>query len=282
MNPPDVRQKVPGIRAGRRLLLVGILAVAVAGGFFVIDRGTVERGNFLYRAGDAEGAVEVYRSRLDAPPETRDLVRHNLGTALLAIDPEEGVEQLEEASASSAPEISASSLYSLGAMEIAAGARLADADSLADRLAEAVRLNREALRRQPGHPDATWNLSIAQRMLDSLSMFGHIPDHEVGAGDDDTLIDLTAMVRSETGEGASGEEPETPNPAVVTSERTGADRGAQESWTSFDPGPVSDSEALAYLDVVRDEPERLIRGLLWSLRPPVEWWTGQQYPGGDW
>jgi hypothetical protein len=36
------------------------------------------------------------------------------------------------------------------------------------------------------------------------------------------------------------------------------------------------------LATVVDEPEALVRGLLWSHRPDVAWWSGQAYPGGPW
>ena len=67
-----------------------------------------------------------------------------------------------------------------------------------------------------------------------------------------------------------------------TGERQGAREGAREAWASQDPGPLTRTAAFRLLERVNDEPESLIRGILWSHRPDIAWWESQPYPGGGW
>jgi len=267
-----------------RRLLVALALVMCAGSgaaLLVADRSTVERGNLLFRSGDAAGAVEVYRDRV-AGSEAPDRVAYNLGTALLRQQHTEAESHLLAGATSEDPEIAGRSEYNL-AVGLLADVRFAPTpDSAAAILTEAVRRSSEAIRRMPGFGDAVWNLAIAQHMLDSLGIRPLDPDYEVSPGDDNTLIDLDALVQSETGDGASGMEPETPSPTQATGERQAALQGAREAWTTQDPGPLAPEAARAVLGNVVDDPEQLIRGILWSLRPDIAWWTGERYPGGDW
>ena len=48
-----------------------------------------------------------------------------------------------------------------------------------------------------------------------------------------------------------------------------------------DPGPLTEAEALRLVEVISDDPEQLLWGILWSHRPDVAWWA-ESYPGGDW
>ena len=271
-------------RGGRhRHALVALLVICAGTGaaLLVADRSTVERGNLLFRLGDAAGAVEVYRP-LTADSQDPERVAYNLGTALLRRQQTEARDHLLVAAASDEPDIAARSQYNL-VVELLTEVRFAPTpDSAAAILTEAVERSSEAIRRIPGFGDAIWNLAIAQHMLDSLGIRPLDPDYEVSPGDDDTLIDLDALVQSETGDGASGLEPETPSPAQATGERQAALQGAREAWTTQDPGPLAPETARAILGNVVDDPEQLMRGILWSHRPDVAWWEGERYPGGDW
>ena len=49
--------------------------------------------------------------------------------------------------------------------------------------------------------------------------------------------------------------------------------------------PMSALKAVSILLIIAgvvDEPETMIRGLLWAHRPDVAWWAGQASPGGRW
>jgi len=277
-----VKRQVPR-RLHRRLLAAGALVVCAGSGaaLLVADRNTVERGNLLFRSGNAAGAVEVYRTRL-ADSEDPERVAYNLGTALLQQQQADAEDHLLAGATSENPEIAGRSEYNL-AVGLLSEVRFAPTpDSAAAILTEAVRRSSEAIRKMPGFGDAVWNLAIALHMLDSLGIRPLDPEYEVSLGDDDTLIDLDALVRSETGDGASGMEPETPSPLQATGERQAALQGAREAWTTQDPGPLAPEAARAILGNVVDDPEQLMRGILWSQRPDVAWWEGEPYPGGDW
>jgi len=267
-----------------RPFLAALTLVVCAGAgaaLLVADRSTVEHGNLLFRSGDAAGAADVYRTRVADAAEA-ERVAYNLGTALLRQQRTEAEDHLLAGTSSESPEIAGRSEYNL-ATGLLAEVRFAPTpDSAAAILNEVVQRSSEAIRRMPGFGDAVWNLAIAQHMLDSLGIRPLDPDYEVSIGDDDTLIDLDALVRSETGDGASGLEPESPSPTQATGERQAALQGAREAWTTQDPGPLAPEVARAVLGNVVDDQEQLMRGILWSHRPDVAWWTGEQYPGGDW
>jgi hypothetical protein len=257
------------------------VAIAVGGLFFGLDRRSLERGNRLVRDGAISEAVTLFRRH--AADSSRKVATFNLGTVLLEADPEEARSRLEMALEGTGDTLVAQRAhYNLGFGFLAAAGRGVESDSAVALLERAVQSNRAAIRLGPEDPDARWNLAVAQRMLDSLGHRPLEPDYEVTAGEDETRIDLNALVRSETGEGASGLEPETPNPGEAFGERTAPRQGARESWTSQDPGPMDGPSALRYLTGVRDGPEQLIRGLLWSHRPDVAWWNSAPYPGGGW
>jgi hypothetical protein len=286
----------PGAPQWIRLVLVG--GFAIGGLFFWLDRGSLQRGNRLAGEGSLSEAAELYRSRASDPEDA--VAAFNLGTVLLDADPEEarvrlqtasalpGVDPIEAQDDSSAAASPSDSLvaerarYNLGYAFLTAARADVEADSAVALLRRAVENNRAAIRLRPGDDDARWNLAVAERMLDSLGHRPLEPDYEITPGEDETRVDLNALVRSETGEGASGLEPETPNPGEAYGERTAPREGARESWTSQDPGPLDGAAALRYLTGVKDGPEQLIRGLLWSHRPDVAWWDSAPYPGGGW
>jgi hypothetical protein len=266
--------------AALRLTVLAGLGLGAA--FFWLDRGSLERGNRLAHGGDLAQAATLYR-RHTAEAENA-LATFNLGTVLLDADPEGARERLEVAAFG----IGADTLvrqrahYNLGHVFLVAANPGVESDSAVVLLEKAVENNRAAVRLRPGDLDARWNLAVAQRMLDSLGHRPLEPQYEITPGEDETRVDLNALVRSETGEGASGLEPETPNPGEVFGERTAPRQGARESWTSQDPGPLEGDAALRFLAGARDGPEQLIRGLLWSHRPDVAWWNAAPYPGGGW
>ena len=100
-----------------------------------------------------------------------------------------------------------------------------------------------------------------------------------------TTSSLSTINRSlvrKTADAVSGLEPEDARLADNTGERQGALEGARESWASQDPGPLTRTAAFGLLERVNDEPESLIRGILWAHRPDIAWWESQPYPGGGW
>ncbi len=265
---------------GPRLLLLALLAVAGALLSVGLDQRSPEHAQRLFRSGETARALEAFQE-LQGRTGQPEWESYQLGTARLTLGRGDARQPLEQATQGPL-EVAAPASYNLALSLLADLPGAPTPDSAVALLDEVVRWNRAALRADPGFDAATWNLALAQYLLDSLGMRPLDPDFEVVAGDDETLIDLDALVRSDQGDGASGMEPETPTPAQATGERQAALQGAREAWALQDPGPLDRAVALSLLERVEDESEALIRGLLWAHRPDVAWWTNERYPGGDW
>ncbi len=237
-----------------------VVAVGLGGASLWLHRSSLERGNHLYREGQADGAAEIYRARLEAE-QGQAVSAYNLGTALMTLGSFEAEGYLRAASEAADRPAAQRGHYNLARLFLAR-AVAAEAPELAVPLLEvAVVSGRSALRLDPRDDDARWNLVLTQRLLDSLSL-----EIDVEAiSDDDGAAD-----RSEGGL-------VIPEPA-----QRGTPRGAErEALAGDDPGSLNTAEALALLDVVSTDVEALIRGMLWSLRPDVDPWI-QPYPGGAW
>ena len=246
------------------------------------DQSSVERGNRIYRAGDVRGAVEIYQSSRSGRAGLA-AAEYNLGTALLRLDPDSAETFLRRATGAEDRTTAQRGLYNLGYRLLTLAQAPLPLDSATAVLTEAVESNRAALRLDPTDASTRWNLALAQRRLDAIMP----PDVAVGRessadSDDELLIDDLALARSKSPEAVSALEPEDPREADNTGERQGAREGAREAWASQDPGPMTNAEALGLLGTVNDRPESLIRGILWSHRPPIAWWEAQAYPGGRW
>jgi hypothetical protein len=156
-------------------------------------------------------------------------------------------------------------------------------DSTRAILLDAVAVGREALRLDPTDEDARWNLAVAQRRLDAMVPPGEDNGRQSsGESEDEVAMNNPELARSEDSPAESGLEPEDPRQAENPGERSGPRQGAREAWAAQDPGPMSRDDALGLLGNLHDEPELLLRGILWSHRPDVAWWSGQPYPGGRW
>lgn len=277
MSRPPVWE-TPHLRAAA----VGFaLTGLVAGGLLWQDRGTLERGNHLYHGGDTLAAIDVYRTRV-AGTDPGATALYNLGTALVTLDPGEAGGYLSGALESGDSGVAQRGHYNLGYGLLTGVRSQLAADSAIVLLTSAVANNRRALRLDPEDGNARWNLALSQRLLDSLTHRGLYADREEPAGQDETRIEDLARARSPTGEGISGLEPDQARAAENIGQRFGASQGAREAWATQDPGPVSDADATRLVEAISDGPEQLVRGILWSHRPDVAWWSNQPYPGGSW
>lgn len=276
----DLAEKVEG--QGRwRWLVVVVVAATLVPVFIWRDQSTVERGNRLYRGGDALRAVEVYLGV--GGDGDRGSAQYNLGTALLPLDPDSAEGLLRSATEASDPGARQRGFYNLGYRYLNAVRGPTGIDSSTTTLSAAVESNRAALRLNPADDAARWNLALAQRRLDELLPPDEEADRESGSTDSEELvIEDQALARSETADAVSGLEPEDPRTGDNTGERRGAEEGAREAWASQDPGPMTRDAAVGLLRRVQDQPETLIRGILWSHRPDIAWWESEPYPGGGW
>jgi hypothetical protein len=262
-----------------RILLLG--AVASIAAMLWLDSSSIERGNRLFRAGERAEAERVYRPQAERDTGSVD-ASYNLGTALLSSNAVSAEEHLRRAALSADSSAAQRGSYNLTYSLLIRVNTSTHPDTAIALVSEAVESGRRALKLNPADEDAVWNLALAQRMLDSLTVEMRLMRREEDPGKDETRIEDNALTRSGTGEGQSGLEPPNPRPAENIGRRTGASVGAREAWTSQDPGPIDLQSARSLIDPVRDSPEDLLRGILWSLRPQVEWWNLQQYPGGNW
>ncbi len=278
----EVPKKAGWASDGRTTVAALVAAALLVPLFLWQDRQSLEHGNRLYRAGDPTAAAEIYR---DTEEEGDGVVgaEYNLGTALLGSDPDSAEAHLRAATEGTNPNAAQRGFYNLGYRFLTAVQGPLEPQVAAGTLAGAVENNRAALRLDPSDESARWNLALAQRRLDALLPPSEQAERESGGeGTDEVAIDDQALARSETADAVSGLEPEDPRPANNTGERQGSREGAREAWASQDPGPLTRAAAIGLLDRVADEPESLIRGILWSHRPDIAWWESQPYPGGGW
>ena len=224
------------------------------------DHHSLERGNRLYRAGDSPGAVDVYRGS-ERAGDGLPTVEYNLGTALLEIDADSAQAYLVRVAEAEDRPTAQRALYNLGYRFLTAVQNPMELDATMSALMAAVASNRLALRLDPADESARWNLALAQDWLDALDR----PEDEAPVSGSD-----------------SGDESQDTEGAIVSAPRRGAVEGEREALAGQDPGPMSATAALSLLEAVIDEPESLMRRILWSHRPNVPWWEPQAYPGGGW
>jgi len=267
-----------------RMKWVGVAVVAGALLLPVLirqDLRSVEHGNRLYRDGDPASAADIYGHALDR--DSAGSLAFNLGTALLALDPDSAQVVLDRVSRASDRSMAQRGSYNLGYGHLVSAELSATPDSVLPELRAAVRTFRSALRMDPTDQDARWNLALAIRRLQALLPPGEDTGEQSGSDSEDEVpMNDAQLARSETAPAESGVEPPDPRATEVTGERRGPREGAREAWALQDPGPLTTERALQLLGTVDDNPEVLLKGILWSHRPDVAWWTGQAYPGGSW
>jgi Ca-activated chloride channel homolog len=262
-----------------RTVVVVTAAVLVASLLLVRDRDSLQHGNRLFRHGDAAAAAAVYEGSARGGRNGRAL--YNLGTALLAIDVDSAETVLATAAGSRERGTAERALYNLGYRFLLAAD--ANPDSAFVTLTQAVASNRAALRLDPSDSDARWNLALAQRRLDALAPPGGERGEESrDDASDQPLSTERSLVQSDKPPDQQGPVPQNPEPADARGERTGPRKGSTETWAEQDPGPLTRAQALSLLESVNDDPATLVRGIMWSRRPDVAWWSGQASPGGRW
>lgn len=260
------------------LLLAGTVAIPL---LVWLELGSVERGNRMYRGGDPVSAATVYGGAL--PESMVDETTYNLGTALLLLETDSARALLAQVGEAQDRATAQRALYNLGFGQLVSAEAAETPDSVLPDLRAAVRSLRQALRMDPHDQDARWNLALAIRRLEAILPPGEETGEESGSeSDDEVPMNEAQMARSQEAPAESGPEPPDPRPTDDSGERRGPREGAREAWALQDPGPLSTERALQLLGTVEDNAELLLKGILWSHRPDIAWWSGQAYPGGNW
>ena len=268
-------------RVRRRVIGAVVVAALLMPVLLRQELRSVERGNRMYRSGDAVAAAGLYGRALDA--DAASPTTFNLGTALLPLDADSAKVLLARVTEVQDRATAQRGYYNLGFGQLVASEAASTPDSVLPDLRSAVRSFRSALRMNPHDQDARWNLALAIRRLEALLPPGEDTGEESGSeSDDEVPMNDPQMARSEDAPAESGPEPPDPRPTDDSGERRGPREGAREAWALQDPGPLTAERALELLASVEDDPEVLLKGILWSHRPDIAWWTGQAYPGGGW
>jgi hypothetical protein len=159
--------------AWRALLLVGLSVVGITLTVRA-ERTSESRANRLHRADRLEEAAQIYVDRA-AGDSTAERLNYNLGTTLLRMgSPEAGLE-LTTATESDDERVRGDAHYNLGLWRLIQALLSQSNDSIIYHATRAVEENKAALRLDPRHPDAGWNLSLARILIVEAS-----PDLGVG------------------------------------------------------------------------------------------------------
>jgi hypothetical protein len=272
-------------RVAGALLAAGLVVVAM----LWLDRGSLERGNRLYRAGEISSAEEIYRTGW-AAPNGPSIVSYNLGTSLLALGSDSASHHLRLAAESADSASAQRAYYNLGYIFLTSVQPSTPRDSAVPLLVAAVGANRAALRLDPTDENARWNLALAQRQLDSFRPPLKESSDAKKPREKDTEYEAeiepeTDVLGSTSNREATQpkENADAPKPGDGAGQRQAVVTGGEsEAVAGQDPGPLTKAAAMQLVRNITDTPEQLVRGLLWSHRPNSAWWESQPFPGGNW
>ena len=185
---------------GNSWLRVTVISLTLAGLIFTWanERKSVERANRLHRSGDLPQAAAVYQSRIDSDSLRLDL-RYNLGTSLLKLGSARAEEELALGVESNDNEVTKLALYNLGVSRLLRAVSAEHVDSMRVHARASVQANRNTLRLSPDQADAKWNLSMAQRLLDSIDAANRRAGRATAEGpvDPDELVPAENMLEGE-------------------------------------------------------------------------------------
>lgn len=157
----------------RAVLLVGLSVVGIALTVRA-ERASESRANRLHRADRLEEAAEIYVERA-VEDSTAERLHYNLGTTLLRMGSPEAAQELTTATESDDERVRVGAHYNLGLWRLIQALLSQSSDSIVYHATQAVEENKAALRLDPSHPDAGWNLAFAQILIVEAS-----PDFDLG------------------------------------------------------------------------------------------------------
>ena len=231
----------------RRAAIVAILSILGIALTLRADRDSDARANRLHRADRLEEAASIYATHVADEPEDARL-RYNLGTTLLRQGDLTALDELVAGSATDDEQLAVHVHYNLGLWSLIQSIMAPTTDSVLFHAASAVEANKEALRLDPSHEDAKWNLALAQRILAT-------------SAPEQALMDPGDI----TGPDNIGERIESPNPMELAN-REGlvnvAVIGEAETLAGEDLAPLSPIEANQILGNGHLDPSRMITKML--------------------
>ncbi len=151
----------------RRTLLLVALSLAGIGLTLRADRASEARANRLHRSDALAEAAAIYDQQAIDDPSAADL-RYNLGTTLLRLgEQSEAFTELAAGTDTDDERVRVHALYNLGLWSLIQAIMSSTTDSVLFHAANAVETNKSALRLEPEHLDARWNLALAQLILET-------------------------------------------------------------------------------------------------------------------
>lgn len=230
----------------RLLLLVTISAIGIVLTVRA-ERTSAARANRLHRADAVGEAAEIYQARLADDP-TAARLRYNLGTTLLRLGAPGAFEELLAGSSTSDEGQRVHALYNIGLWSLIQSILAPTTDSVLYHAQYSVEANKAALRLDPGHENAKWNLAFAQRILETSAPEQGLMDPGDIAGPDNI-----------------GERIETPSPMQLTNQE-GLDQvlvvAESETPAGDDLEPLSPQEAIQLLGRSHLDPSRIMANML--------------------
>jgi hypothetical protein len=231
----------------RRLLLLVIVSIIGIAMTVRTERTSGSRANRLHRADAIDEAARIYRAHVaDDPEDTR--LRYNLGTTLLRLGVPGAYEELTAGASTGDESQRAHALYNLGLWAIITAVTAPTTDSVLFHAAYAVEANKGALRIDPDHENAKWNLAFAQWVI-------------ANAGPEPGLMDPGDI----TGPDNIGERLETANPMELAN-REGLEEVAVVPETEAPAGddlePLSQVAASQILGTSHLNPTRIMLNML--------------------
>jgi hypothetical protein len=244
---------------GGSWLRVTVISLTLAGLSFIWanERKSVEHANRLHRSGDFPKAAAVYQSRIDSD-SLRPGLRYNIGTSLLELGSAGAEEELALGVESNDDEVTKLALYNLGVSRLLRAVSAEHVDSMRIHARASVQANRNTLRLSPDQADAKWNLSMAQRLLDSIDAANRRAGRATAEGpaDPDELVPAENMLE--------GEE-EDPRQGFAPLE------GDEESLADLsEEAPLPFAEAAEILGATRLDGAAIMRKLL-ALESRTRW-----------
>jgi hypothetical protein len=232
----------------RHALLLAVFAAAGIGTTVWADRTSEARANRLHRSDAVDEAAAIYAERVADDPEATRL-RYNYGTTLLRQGADGAFEELLAATVTENERQRVHAFYNMALWSLVeALVTQAGTDSILYHAANAVEANKAALRIDPEHENARWNLALAQRVLET-------------AAPEQGLMDPGSI----SGPDNIGDPVVTPAPMELA-DREGLEDvpvvGESETLAGDDLQPLSPAEAVQILGTSHLDPSRIMSKML--------------------